>query len=29
MRAKNAPEANPFIKRREYRKGWEHILKTT
>ena len=28
MRAKNAPEANPFI-RREYRKGWEDILKFT
>jgi len=27
MRAKNAPEADRFIKR-EYRKGWEGILKT-
>ena len=26
MRARNAPEADPFI-RREYRKGWEGILK--
>ena len=25
MKATNAPEAEPFIKR-EYRKGWEHIL---
>jgi hypothetical protein len=23
----NAPAANPFIKRPEYRKGWEGILK--
>src|SRR5688500_19313421 len=29
MRARNAPEAAPFIKRPEYRKGWESILKTT
>jgi hypothetical protein len=29
MRATNAPEAAPFIKRPEYRKGWEDILKTT
>jgi predicted dehydrogenase len=28
MRATNAPEAAPFIKRPEYRKGWEGILKT-
>jgi hypothetical protein len=27
MRARNAPEAAPFIKRPEYRKGWENILK--
>src|SRR5688572_12912356 len=27
MRATNAPEADPFIKRPEYRKGWEGILK--
>jgi hypothetical protein len=27
MRAVNAPEADPFIKRPEYRKGWEGILK--
>jgi hypothetical protein len=24
----NAPAADPFIKRPEYRKGWEGILKT-
>ena len=29
MRATNAPEADPFIKRPEYRKGWEDILKFT
>ena len=28
LRARNAPEAAPFIKRPEYRKGWEDILKT-
>jgi hypothetical protein len=28
MRATNATEADPFIKRPEYRKGWEGILKT-
>src|SRR3954463_7572558 len=28
MRATNAPEADPFIRRPEYRKGWEGILKT-
>jgi predicted dehydrogenase len=27
LRAKNAPEATPFIKRPAYRKGWEGILK--
>jgi predicted dehydrogenase len=27
MRATNAPEAAPFIKRPEYRKGWNDILK--
>jgi predicted dehydrogenase len=27
LRATNAPEAAPFIKRPEYRKGWEDILK--
>ena len=27
MRATNAPEADPFIKRPEYRKGWEGVLK--
>ena len=27
LRASNAPEAAPFIKRPEYRKGWEGILK--
>ena len=27
MRATNAPAADPFIKRPEYRKGWEGILK--
>jgi hypothetical protein len=27
LRAKNAPEAAPFIKRPEYRSGWEAILK--
>jgi hypothetical protein len=27
LRARNAPEAAPFIKRLEYRKGWERILK--
>jgi hypothetical protein len=26
LRATNAPEADPFIKRPEYRKGWEGIL---
>jgi hypothetical protein len=26
LRAKNAPEAAPFIKRPEYRKGWDDIL---
>ena len=26
MRAKNAPDADPLIKRPEYRKGWEGIL---
>src|SRR5688500_380083 len=26
MRAANAPEADPFIRRPEYRKGWEGIL---
>jgi len=26
MRATNAPEADPFIRRPEYRKGWEGIL---
>ena len=25
MRATNAPEADPFIKRPEYRKGWEFL----
>ena len=29
LRAKNAPEAAPFIKRPEYRKGWHDILKVT
>ena len=29
LRAKNAPEAAPFIKRPEYRKGWDDILKVT
>jgi hypothetical protein len=28
MRASNAPEADPFIKRPEYRAGWTNILKT-
>jgi len=28
MRATNAPEAAPFIKRPMYRKGWDDILKT-
>ena len=28
MRAKNAPEAAPYIKRPEYRNGWDGILKT-
>ena len=28
MRAANAPESAPFIKRPEYRKGWDDILKT-
>ena len=28
LRASNAPEAAPFIKRPEYRKGWDGILKT-
>ena len=28
MRATNAPEAAPFIKRLSYRKGWDGILKT-
>jgi hypothetical protein len=27
LRARNAPEAAPFIKRPEYRKGWRDILK--
>jgi hypothetical protein len=27
LRATNAPEAEPFIKRPQYRKGWEGILK--
>ena len=27
LRARNAPEAAPFIERPEYRKGWEDILK--
>ena len=27
LRTRNAPEAAPFIKRPEYRKGWEDILK--
>jgi hypothetical protein len=27
LRATNAPEAEPFIKRPEYRKGWNNILK--
>jgi len=27
MRAANAPEADPLIRRPEYRKGWEGILK--
>jgi len=27
MHATNAPEADPFIKRPEYRKGWDDILK--
>jgi hypothetical protein len=29
LQASNAPEAAPFIKRPEYRKGWEDILKTS
>jgi len=29
LRARNAPEAAPFIKRPQYRKGWDGILKTT
>jgi serine/threonine protein kinase len=29
LRARNAPEAAPFIKRPEYRKGWQDILKMT
>ena len=29
MRASNAPEAAPFIKRPRYRKGWDDILKFT
>ncbi len=28
MRAKNAPEAAPYIRRPEYRAGWDGILKT-
>jgi predicted dehydrogenase len=28
MRATKAPEADPFIKRPEYRKGWDDILKS-
>lgn len=28
LRATNAPEAAPFIKRPSYRKGWDNILKT-
>jgi hypothetical protein len=27
MRARNAPEAAPFIKRPSYRAGWDGILK--
>ncbi len=27
MRATNAPEADPFIRRPKYRKGWDNILK--
>ena len=27
LRATNAPEAAPFIKRPEYRKGWNNVLK--
>jgi hypothetical protein len=26
LRTTNAPEAAPFIKRPEYRKGWNNIL---
>ena len=29
MRAKNAHEADPFIKRPEYRAGWKDILRST
>ena len=29
MRARNAPEAAPYIKRPVYRKGWDDILKST
>jgi hypothetical protein len=29
LRARNAPEAAPFIKRPEYRKGWQDILRLT
>jgi hypothetical protein len=29
MQASNAPDAAPFIKRPEFRKGWDGILKTT
>jgi hypothetical protein len=29
LRARNAPEAAPFIKRPEYRKGWQDILRMT
>ncbi|BCS32463.1 oxidoreductase [Luteitalea sp. TBR-22] len=29
MRATNAPEAAPYIRRPSYRKGWDDILKTT
>jgi hypothetical protein len=29
LRARNAPEAAQFIKRREYRKGWQDILRVS
>ena len=29
MQAKNAPEAAPYIRRPEFRAGWDNILKTT